>query len=344
VGSIAVAGGIAIAIVLVTRGSLRQLLRLRIQSIWLALLALTIQVVLDLVDFPDDRIDDLGFALLMVSYALLLAFCFVNIRVPAMWIVALGVALNAAVIGLNQGMPTRDREVTTASGRTVERPIDRTVKHRPESGDDLLPFLGDKIVIPEPIDEVISVGDIVLGVGIVGVCYLGSRPRRSARSVRSPRAGARGRSARPRSRSKRPARGKPTAQPSLNPLPVTEPGSTLSPETAQALAEPEAAPAPEPEPAREPTPDADPEPAPVPEAEPTPVPDPEPEPTGEAELQPPADPGAESVSDAEPELEHAQARPAGDERGLEPAPESDTRSDPNEGSDDPGDRPSEGDR
>jgi hypothetical protein len=320
VGSIAVAGGIAIAIVLVTRGSLSQLLRLRIQSIWLALLALTIQVVLDLVDFPDDRIDDLGFALLMVSYALLLAFCFVNIRVPAMWIVTLGVALNTIVIGLNQGMPTRDREVTTASGRTVEQPIDRTVKHRPESGDDILPFLGDKIVIPEPIDDVISVGDIVIGVGIVGVCYLGSRPRRSARSGRRPRVGARSGSARRRSRSTRSSRSTPAARPSLNPLPVMEPGSTLSPETAQALAEPE------PEPATEP--------------EPQPAPDPDPEP------EPERDQTSEAEAEAEPELEleHAQVHPTGDEGGHEPAPNGDPRPDPKEAGDDPDDRPSEGDR
>jgi Family of unknown function (DUF5317) len=339
VGSIAVAGGIAIAIVLVTRGSLRQLVRLRIQSIWLALLALTIQVVLDLVDFPDDRIDDLGFALLMASYALLLAFCFVNIRVPAMWIVALGIALNAAVIGLNQGMPTRDREVTTASGRTVERPIDRTVKHRPESTDDLLPFLGDQIVIPDPIDEVISVGDIVIGVGIVGVCYLGSRPRRSARSARGPRASAPGRPARRRWRSKRSARSKPPPQPSLNPLPVTEQGSTLSPEAAQALAAPEPGPGPEPSSAPEPGPG--PEPASAPEPAPAPRPEPEPESASNPEPEP-----APEAADAEPEpeLEHAQARPAGDERGRETATDSEAPPNAKEAGGAPGDRPSEGDR
>jgi hypothetical protein len=330
VGSIAVAGGIAIAIVLVTRGSLSQLLRLRIQSIWLALLALTIQVALELVDFPHDRIDDLGFALLMASYALLLAFCFVNIRVPAMWIVALGVALNAAVIGLNQGMPTRDREVTTASGRTVERPIDRTVKHRPESDDDLLPFLGDKIVIPEPIDEVISVGDIVIGVGIVGVCYLGSRPRRSARGAPEPRASARGRPPRRRLRSKRPARSTPTPQPSLNPLPVMKPGSTLSPEAAQPLAEPD----PEPEPATEPAARPEPEPEPAADAEPAPERASEREPEPEPEPEP----------DLQPELEHAQARPGGDERGRDPTPEPSAQPDAKEAGDDPDDRPSEGDR
>jgi hypothetical protein len=125
--------------------------------------------VLEFVDVSKDRIDDVGFGRLMGSCGLLLAFCLVNLRVPAMWIVTVGIALNTVVIGLNEGMPTRDREVTTASGRTVEQPIERSVKHRPESDDDLLPFLGDQIVIPDPVDEVISVGDIVLAVGIVAL-------------------------------------------------------------------------------------------------------------------------------------------------------------------------------
>jgi hypothetical protein len=191
VGSIAIAGGVAIAIVLVTRGSFRQLLALRIQSIWMAVLALGIQIALEFVDVPKDRIDDLGFGLLMGSYALLLAFCFVNLRVSGMWIVTLGIALNTTVIGLNQGMPTRDEEVTTSSGRTVEKPVERTVKHRPESGDDLLPFLGDQIVAPEPVDEVISVGDIVLAFDIVTVCYFGSRRRRPSRRAARTAAAAR---------------------------------------------------------------------------------------------------------------------------------------------------------
>jgi hypothetical protein len=205
VGSIAIAGGVAIAIVLVTRGSLRQLLRLRIQSVWMVVLALGIQLALEFVDLPQDRIDDVGFCLLMASYVLLLAFCFVNLRIRAMGIVAFGVALNALVIGLNQGMPTRDQEVTTASGRTVEKPIERTVKHRPESDDDLLPFLGDQIVIPDPVDEVISVGDVVLALGIVSVCYFGSH-RRVTRAQRMARLRRRRRQGATREAEPRPAR------------------------------------------------------------------------------------------------------------------------------------------
>jgi Family of unknown function (DUF5317) len=180
--TIAVVGGASLLLVLATGGSFRQLLRLPIRSIWLVVVALAIQILLALVDIPSDRFDDLGFGLVMASYAFLLAFCFVNLRISMMWVIALGIGLNALVIGLNQGMPTRDREVTTRSGRTIEEPIERTVKHRPESDDDLLPFLGDRIEVPEPVDEVVSLGDLVIALGVVLLCYAGSRVRHPART------------------------------------------------------------------------------------------------------------------------------------------------------------------
>ena len=178
--SIAIVGGVALLLVLATRGSFGQLLRLPVQSIWLVVVAIAIQLLLAFVDIPSDRFDDLGYGLVMASYAFLLAFCFVNLRISMMWVIALGIGLNALVIGLNQGMPTRDREATTRSGRTIEEPIERTAKHRPESDDDLLPFLGDRLEVPEPVDEVVSFGDVVIAIGVVLLCYRGSRVRRRA--------------------------------------------------------------------------------------------------------------------------------------------------------------------
>jgi Family of unknown function (DUF5317) len=227
--SIAIAGGVAIAVVLVTRGSLRQLAQLPIQSIWMVVVALAIQIALAFVDIPKDRIDDLGFGLLLASYAFLLAFCFVNLRVSMMWLIGLGIALNALVIGLNQGMPTRDREVTTRSGRTVEEPVERTVKHRPESDNDLLPFLGDQIVVPDPIGEIISIGDVVIAFGVIGVCYQGSR-RRSRRRTRVARARARAaRAAAPPPRRPQPASADQMPRPRLTP-PSARPGRALTPD------------------------------------------------------------------------------------------------------------------
>ena len=230
--TIAIVGGVALVVVLVTRGSFSQLFRLPIQSIWMVLVALAIQILLAFVDIPADRLDDLGFGLVMASYAFLLAFCFVNLRISMMWIIGLGIALNALVIGLNQGMPTRDNEVTTRSGRTIEEPIERTAKHRPEGGDDLLPFLGDRLQVPYPIDEVISIGDVVIGLGIILVCYQGSRVRRrrssSLRSERTARIAARMRQRerkQDRETEREPARQPETQPERLPPVPPVAPPS-----------------------------------------------------------------------------------------------------------------------
>jgi len=232
--TIAIVGGVALVVVLVTRGSFSQLFRLPIQSIWMVLVALAIQILLAFVDIPANRLDDLGFGLVMASYAFLLAFCFVNLRISMMWIIGVGIALNALVIGLNQGMPTRDNEVTTRSGRTIEEPIERTAKHRPESGDDLLPFLGDRLQVPAPIDEVISIGDVVIGAGIILVCYQGSRVRRrrssSRRSERMARIAERMRQ-REREQDRAPERE--PARPATQPEPLPETVAPAAPASAK---------------------------------------------------------------------------------------------------------------
>jgi len=170
---------IALVAVPVTRGSFRQLTRLGVRSWWLLVLGLGLQIALEIVELSSDRIDDVGFGLLLLSYALILSFCFLNLRVPAMAIVTIGVAMNATVIGLNQGMPTRDHTVETKTGHEVERPVTRTVQERPESDDDLLPVLGQVVALPDnAADEALSPGDLVIAAGVIGVFVAGSRRRR----------------------------------------------------------------------------------------------------------------------------------------------------------------------
>jgi len=236
--TIAIVGGVALVIVLVTRGSFSQLFRLPIQSIWMVLVALAIQILLAFVDIPAARLDDLGFGLVMASYAFLLAFCFVNLRISMMSVIGIGIALNALVIGLNQGMPTRDNEVTTRSGRTIEEPIERTAKHRPESDDDLLPFLGDRLQVPAPIDEVISIGDVVIGLGIILVCYQGSRARRRRSS--SPRSERMARIAERMRQREREHERQPVREPERAPEPEPERERVAQPETVAPVAPPRA--------------------------------------------------------------------------------------------------------
>jgi hypothetical protein len=169
---------LAIIVVVATKGSFERLGRLRFRVLWLLFLGLAIQIVLEVVDFPKDRMEDVGFAILLLSYVAILAFCVVNRSVRGMTLVAIGVALNVLVIALNQGMPTKD-DVRTRNGREVHVPIEQTVKHRPQQDDDRLVFLGDVITAPGFPNQQFSIGDIVMGLGIVELCFEGSRvPRR----------------------------------------------------------------------------------------------------------------------------------------------------------------------
>ena len=99
---------LAVVVVVATKGSFSRLGRLHFRMLWLLFLGLAIQIVLEVVEFPKDRIDDLGIAILLLSYVAILAFCLVNRKVKGMTLIAVGVALNVLVIALNQGMPTKD--------------------------------------------------------------------------------------------------------------------------------------------------------------------------------------------------------------------------------------------
>jgi hypothetical protein len=174
---------IAVILVAATRGSFHQLGSLQFHMLWLLLIALGIQVVLEFVDFPADRIDDLGLAILLASYALIFAFCFVNRRTSGMLIIGLGVAINVLAIALNGGMPTKD-DVRERAGREVNVPIERTVKHKPRESGDILPFLGDVITAPGVPNQQFSIGDIVIGIGVVDLCFQASRRPRARGAFR----------------------------------------------------------------------------------------------------------------------------------------------------------------
>lgn len=166
----------AVLVVVLTRGTLDSLSHLRISAPWLLGAGLLIQIALEYFDFPRNEIETVGYGLLMASYGLILAFCLANLPTKGFAIIAVGVAMNALVIGLNQGMPTRPIGNDEAGNR-VRKPVEQTVKHRQESADDLLGFLGDKILFPKPFDTLVSIGDIVIAIGILELMYYASRRR-----------------------------------------------------------------------------------------------------------------------------------------------------------------------
>jgi hypothetical protein len=177
----AIAVVVALVIPLVTRGSYARLSAVRWHFGLILFAGLAIQIALEYVTIPREHWHDLGFGLLVASYVLILAFVARNLVVRGMGIVFIGIACNALVITLNQGMPFK--VPADWQGKSW---VEATVKHHPQQSDDKLKFLSDIIVLKKPFDSVLSFGDLILVVGLCDVAYNASRkPKR--RGSRSPR-------------------------------------------------------------------------------------------------------------------------------------------------------------
>ena len=157
--------GLAVLIAIATRGDLRRIGELPFRRLWLLLVGMGVQAALEFVRIGGGTDDYVPAAILLASYVCVLGFCASNLRITGMSVILIGIALNAAVIALNLGMPYRapaGRETTT------------TVKHRPERANDVVPILSDRIVLP-PLRTSISFGDLIIAVGLIDLCYRGSR-------------------------------------------------------------------------------------------------------------------------------------------------------------------------
>lgn len=140
-----------------------------------------------------------GLVLLVAAYGLLVAFAAVNATRVGMWMVALGIGLNLLAIALNGGMPVRPEAVVAAGiagpGRVDVLRLDG--KRHLERPSDRLLALSDVIPV-RPLREVLSFGDLVMGVGLADVLvHLLRPPRRAAHAAVGTAAGPRWAHARP---------------------------------------------------------------------------------------------------------------------------------------------------
>lgn len=108
-------------------------------------------------------------AVLSLSYTLLIAFALVNVRMPGMLLVVIGLACNFTVIAVNGGMPASAQALTGSGQEDVLASLreQSEEKHHLLTDDDQLTFLADVIAVPQPIGQAVSVGDIFVYAGLI---------------------------------------------------------------------------------------------------------------------------------------------------------------------------------
>jgi hypothetical protein len=170
---------ICMAIILVAAyllgGRLRNMADLKIEWGWLALAGLALQFVTG----PGDTVP---LVCLYVSFALLIIFTIKNIRVFGFPLILAGVLCNLLVIGINGGMPVSKHALRASDQGQFLGDLENNPypKHHLATDDDLLRYLGDVIPVPSPVEQAISLGDILTygGVGFVIVGAMRGVPAR----------------------------------------------------------------------------------------------------------------------------------------------------------------------
>lgn len=149
----------------VFRGRLAALAEVRLRAVWLVLVALAIQLlVLTIVPGPRATVREVAY---VGSYALAIGFLMVNRRVPGLWLIWIGAALNVVVIAANGGVMPAAEQALIAADLPVAAP--RFFSSSVALPHPKLPFLGDIFAIPGswPLSNVFSPGDVCIAVGAI---------------------------------------------------------------------------------------------------------------------------------------------------------------------------------
>ncbi|HLB61830.1 MAG TPA: DUF5317 family protein [Actinomycetota bacterium] len=126
-----------------------------------------------------------GYLALLASFACLITFAVANARQPGFVLIYVGLALNLAVIAIDQGMPvTRDALVISGQRETLaELRKEAGSKHHLATDRDSLLFLADVIPVPPPVAQAISVGDIAAHLGVAWFVMRGMQRRETVEPV-----------------------------------------------------------------------------------------------------------------------------------------------------------------
>ena len=163
---------IGLVVGLVIGGRPAGLADLKLRWAWLAALGLVIQLVL-FSDPVTERIGDLGVPIYVGSTLAVALVVAANYRIPGMAIVALGALSNLAAIVANGGYMPASPEALAALNKTAPTVYSNSAV----VPDPALPWLTDIFALPSwiPASNVFSIGDVLIGVGVVVVIAIAMR-------------------------------------------------------------------------------------------------------------------------------------------------------------------------
>lgn len=135
------------------------------------LLALALSTQVYFIAFPPVWLTThLATVIYLGSQSLVAAFLILNRHVTGLWMVAVGLGLNALVVGTNGAMPVSPTAIEIAGAESLSDPrhVEHGVHLRNEemSEETHLRLLSDVIPIP-PFNKVVSLGDLVLATGLL---------------------------------------------------------------------------------------------------------------------------------------------------------------------------------
>ena len=153
---------LAAASVVVTGGDLRRLSRLQFRYAPLLFGALLTQIVI--ISILPEGNQGLREAIHIGTYLMVFVFLALNVRVPGVWLIALGALLNFVAIAANGGVMPADPDAERRAG--IEHEEGEFSNSQVVENPRLL-VLGDRFALPEswPISNVFSVGDVLIVLG-----------------------------------------------------------------------------------------------------------------------------------------------------------------------------------
>jgi len=152
---------------------------------WLIVAGLLVQVVL-FTDVVAARVGDLGPAIYVASTAAVFAGVLRNVRIPGMTLIALGALSNLAAIVANGGYMPASAAAMAALGKT-----DPTIYSNSAAVDNpALEPLTDIFALPAwvPFANIFSVGDMLIGIGVVVIIAAAMRRDAGTAMPAGPRA------------------------------------------------------------------------------------------------------------------------------------------------------------